>query len=165
MLSCQNYSEVISNFYNERMNDYDWNVAFKFLDLFKAFYESILACFTDYKPTSCKVLIHLYNVSYAFKTFEQNIMFKNICDAMEENFQKYSKDIPHLFICVVVLDPTIKEVGAKLLVKDIIENFLRGVDTNFDTIMSPMNELFNFIKKKLDQAIQILMFNKHRLFI
>lgn len=47
----------------------------------------------------------------------------------------------------MVLDPTIKEVGAKLLVKDIIENFLRGVDTNFDTIMSSMNELFNFIKK------------------
>ena len=39
LLSCQNYFEAISNFYNERMNDeyyhitaYDWNVAFKFMD-------------------------------------------------------------------------------------------------------------------------------------
>lgn len=34
-----------------------------------------------------------------------------------------------------MLDPTIKEVGAKL-------------DTNFDTIMSSMNELFNYYQNK-----------------
>lgn len=50
-------------------------------------------------------------MSDSFKTFKENIMFRNIYDAIEENFQKYWKDIPHLFIFAVVLDPSIKEVG------------------------------------------------------
>lgn len=82
LLSCQNYSKAISNFYNERMNDedyhitdYDWNVAFKFMDLLKVFYDATLACSTVYEPISCRVLMHLYNKSYAFKTFRENIMF------------------------------------------------------------------------------------------
>lgn len=51
LLSCQKYFKVIFNFHNERMNyedchvtDYYWNVACKFLDFFKIFYEAILAC-------------------------------------------------------------------------------------------------------------------------
>lgn len=86
------------------------------MDFLKVFYDATLACSTVYEPTSCRVFMHLYNMSYTFKTFRENIMFKNICDAMEEKFQKYWKDIPHLFIFAAVLDPTIKEVGAKLLV-------------------------------------------------
>ena len=71
------------------ITDYDWNVAFKFMNFLKVFYDSTLACSTVYEPTSCRVLMHLYTMSYAFKTFRENIMFKNICDAIEENFQKY----------------------------------------------------------------------------
>ena len=64
LLSCQNYFETISYFYNERMNNedchitcYDQNVAFNFfLIFFKAFYDSTLTCSIVYKPTSCKVL-------------------------------------------------------------------------------------------------------------
>ncbi|GAY53194.1 hypothetical protein CUMW_147530 [Citrus unshiu] len=145
LLSCQNYSEAISSFYNERMNDedyhitdYDWNV----------FYDATLACSTVYEPTSCRVLMHLYNISYTFKTFRENIMFKNICDTMEEKFQKYWKDIPHLFIFAAVLDPTIKEVGAKLLVEGISEN----LQTRLDTIMSSMHELFNFYRNKFGSS-------------
>ena len=159
LLSCKNYSEAISSFYNERMNDedyhitdYDWNVAFKFMDFLKVFYDATLACSTVYEPTSCKVLMHLYNISYTFKTFRENIMFKNICDTMEEKFQKYWKDIPHLFIFAAVLDPTIKEVGSKLLVEGISENLQTGLDTNFDTIMSSMHELFNFYRNKFGSS-------------
>ena len=98
--------------------------------------------------TSCRMLIHLYNMSYAFKTFSENIMFKNICDAMDEKFQKYWKDMPHLFIFAVVLDPTIKEVGTKFLVESITKNLLTGLETNSNTIMSFMHELFNFYQNK-----------------
>ena len=47
-----------------------------------------------------------------------------------------------------MLDPTIKEVGAKLLVEGISENLQTGLHTNFDTIMSSMHELFNFYRNK-----------------
>lgn len=53
----------------------------------------------------------MYNMSDSFKTFKENIMFRNIYDAIDENFQKYREDIPHLFILAVVLDLSIKEVG------------------------------------------------------
>ncbi|GAY57751.1 hypothetical protein CUMW_181840 [Citrus unshiu] len=138
LLSYQNYSEAISSFYNERMSDedyhitnYDWNV----------FYDASLACSIVYEPTSCRVLMHLYNISYTFKTFREIIMFKNICDTMEEKFQKYWKDILHLFIFAAVLDPTIKEVGAKLLVEG------KGVASSIDT---NRNELQRYCSANLE---------------
>ena len=51
-----------------------------------------------------------------------------------------------------MLDPTIKEVGAKLLVEGISENLQTGLDTNFDTIMSSMHELFNFYQNKFESS-------------
>ena len=79
--------------------DYDWNVAFKFMDFLKVFYEAILAYFTIYEPNSCRLLIHLYNMSYTFKNFRENIMFKNICDVMEENSKNIEKIFPtYLFL-------------------------------------------------------------------
>lgn len=50
-------------------------------------------------------------MSDSFKTFKENIMFRNIYDAIEENFQKYWEDIPQLLIFAVVLDPSIMEVS------------------------------------------------------
>ena len=47
-----------------------------------------------------------------------------------------------------MLDPTIKEVGAKLLVECISENLQTELDINFDTIMSSMYEHFNFCQNK-----------------
>lgn len=85
-------------------------------------------------------------MSDALKTFRENNMFTIIFYAREEKFQKHCKDIPHLFIFAVVLDPTIKIVSAKLLADGITENLLTRLDINFATLMFFMNELFVSLK-------------------
>ena len=106
LLSFQNYSEVIFSFYSKRMNDedyhitdYDWNVAFKFMDFLKVFYDATLAYSTIYEPTSYRVLMHLYNMSYTLRLLERILCLKIFVMPWRTNSKNIGKIFPtYLFL-------------------------------------------------------------------
>ena len=68
LASDADYNNALITYVNYKLSEgsitaYNWNIAFKFLNFLKVFYDATLACSTVYEQYLCKVLSHLHNIN------------------------------------------------------------------------------------------------------
>ena len=119
LASDANCSNALVTYVNYKLGEgsitaYNWNIAFKFLNFLKVFYDSTLACSTVYEPSLSKVLSHLYNINGILTQQKNGVYLANACEKMKEKYLKYWKNIPHLFVYASLINLSLVYMEHKL---------------------------------------------------
>ena len=93
------------------LTDEHWAMAEKVLKFLELFYDSTIALFGVYYPTSPLIIHYLVKIAIHLKNYANDSHIRPVIQPMINKYNKYWRDIPLLYSFASILDPRAKMKG------------------------------------------------------
>ena len=124
--SCLPYAKLITAFVMSRQGphillDRDWQLANKFYNFLKTFYDATVKLSGVYYPTSPLIIHTIIDISMLFDEYRYDENLREVVQSMEIKFKKYWKPLPFLYCLATILDPRLKIGGLEKILSGLTD--------------------------------------------